>query len=417
MNKTHIAASWGVALSCFLLGGVLFGQAKADTSRGAALALDFLIQNVCANAQGKVLMGVSPIDGDSHCITQRDLEPGEQLTYHKREWPAGSSADVPGQQRSSDSFPARTHALGLVAIHLYDYRPLLPGHPYGQYDRTEQIGGGTIAVLSKNSISFVATQNGRQNLQLFVGAGCRPGQPVRSAVMQDSWFLAPLDRLAAVVFPKAVPNSLQQIAGGVVSSQSGMVEIGSSGATCPKNMSIGSTRWYIAPVTYRATYRKSPLIGTHVRLWSLISERTGISAGARDGSIAFERAYFTRELGWTRWEAWKTTTARYLHVPAMAWNGPGPNQRVLDAQNRVVRRGNCKLPTDIGAASAYTIPTAPVGSNGKPLPGFALVGCVEVTDIVPPLSRKGDPPPLGPGTWYHATAVGGPQPGPRLFGP
>src|SRR5260370_8929066 len=49
---------------------------------------DFLIQDACLDAAGKVLAGVSPIDGDRPCDALRDFQPGQTLPYHKHDHPA-----------------------------------------------------------------------------------------------------------------------------------------------------------------------------------------------------------------------------------------------------------------------------------------------------------------------------------------
>ena len=56
--------------------------ARADDAAvtgDVATVRDFLIQNVCLDAQGKVIAGVSPVDGNPACVTQRDLRAGEPL--------------------------------------------------------------------------------------------------------------------------------------------------------------------------------------------------------------------------------------------------------------------------------------------------------------------------------------------------
>jgi hypothetical protein len=364
--------------------------AHAADRPGTSLARDFLIENVCLGAQGKLLVGVSPIDGNPQCVSQRDLKPGEALPYHEREWPA--SGGSPGEERGSDSFPVLTRAFGIIAIHVYDYETDTPGRMPDHYDPRARIGGGTIATFSGDTVSFVATQLGDQNLKLFVGEGCGSGQPVGVAGLRDSWLLAPLGALAAVHIPPGPPSGSAPIAGSVVTTPSTMVDAGGPGS-CPSFIRPGSTRWSIQPVTYRAVYKAGPLAGHHVRLWTLIAERTGQGAMGRDHAIAFERAYFTRELGWTRWEAWKSLNGGFGGNSKWASGGAGSNSGVTQAHQRVAARANCDLPE--GAQ-------APADSSGTPRGDLAMVGCVDVTNIVGPHGAGGDPAPVGPGTWYDS---------------
>jgi hypothetical protein len=388
----------------------------ADFSPAQAKAFDFLVENVCLDKKGQVIIGVSPIDGDPHCVSQRNLMPGERLTYHERDWPdQGGAAE--GRPRGSDSFPVNTKALGPVAIHIYDTQGDGPDESFGRYDPSVQDGGGTIAALSNDTISFAATQLGRQKLRFFVGKGCGPGQLVTPAAVQDAWILAPLDRLASLDIPAEVSTSSDPIAGGVITQPGGIV-VAEDPARCPGRVHYGSTRWSIRPVTYRATYKSGPKRGTHVRLWTLIAERVGRPPEEMDQAISIERAYFTRELGWTRWEAWKSIKASFKGMEKWeADNSRGANPRVAQAHERVLRRGNCELPGDIKADAAYALPAAPADSHSAPRADLQIVGCIDVTNIVPPSAREGDPPPVGPGTWYNATVEGGHPLGATLFGP
>src|SRR5207244_1841353 len=78
---------------------------------------DFMIQNVCLDAGGAVLAGVSPIDRDRRCASSRDLRPGERLPYHKHDHPnSGDRGATLGYQRH-DSFPVETAGLGAVVEH------------------------------------------------------------------------------------------------------------------------------------------------------------------------------------------------------------------------------------------------------------------------------------------------------------
>jgi len=388
----------------------------AGFSPGQARAFDFLVENVCLDKKGQVIVGVSPIDGDPRCASQRNLMPGERLTYHERDWPDQGAA-VPGRPRGSDSFPVNTKALGPVAIHIYDTQGDAPDDSFGRYDPSVQDGGGTIAALSNDTISFAATQLGRQKLRFFIGKGCAQGQPITAASVQDAWILAPLDRLASLDIPAEVPASSDPIAGDVITQQGGIV-VANDGARCPDGVHYGSTRWSIRPVTYRAVYKAGPRRGTHVRLWTLVAERFGRAADSMDQVISFERAYFTRELGWTRWEAWKSTKASFRGMEKWAGDSSGgANPRVALAHERVVRRGNCELPDGVQADAASALPAAPADSHGAPRADLQVVGCIDVTNIVPPSSKDGDPPPVGPGTWYNATVESGNPVAAALFGP
>lgn len=402
-------------IAAILLCGLGFAAKASAAETGATRAMDFLVENVCLDGQGVVVVGVSPIDGDPRCASQRDLRPGEALTYHEQEWSRtdGSAARTP---RGSDSFPVKTRQFGTVAIHIYDPRTD-PGGAFGRYDPARQDGGGTIAAISDDVAGFVATQLGRQELRLFIGKACQPDQAITASSLLDSWVLAPLDKLAGLDLQGHNVDSAGAVATGTVSLPSGMV-IAKAGAACPDRRNTGTTRWSVRPVTYRAVYKSGPKRGLHVRLWTLIAERTGRPAGDLDKAVAFERAYFTRELGWTRWEAWKSVRASFAGARKWSSDAPdGSNERVSQAHGRVVDRDNCGLPDSVDAQSRMALPAAPTDVRGTPRADLAVVGCIDVTNIVPPRDmEKGDPPPVDPGSWYGATTAAG-SAGAALFGP
>ncbi len=360
-----------------LSGPVQFAVAGGAARDGKVIGADFLIANVCLDSQGRTLVGVSPIDGDSRCVSQRDLKVGERLPYHTRQ----ADGDI---AKGSDSFPINSSTLGLLAVHIYDYAGYLPGATFGFYDAANPIGGGTIASISNQSISFIATQLGPQPLQYFVGGACLPNEPVDARALQDAWELAPLDQLASLRIPsEPIPGRV--IAGGVISAPSRMVS--SAQPVCPAQMPTSTTRWSVQAVIYRARYKAGSRQGQHVVLWTLIAEHFGRDPSHMGDALSIERAYFTRELGWTRWEAWKSAVA--------VRNNP----RLGVATANLAARNNCALPVNPAATAGLASPMAPRDNSGAPRTDMTLSGCVESTEIVLPRGRNGDAPPTGPGTW------------------
>jgi hypothetical protein len=382
-----------IATVAFALSPIQLGAAPTE-SAAQALAYDFLIANVCLDVQGRVMVGVSPIDGDARCVAQRDLRVGEALPYHTQQAPVSNSVAFEAT-KGSDSFPVESPRLGVLAVHIYDYEDRQPGRPFGFYSPSDRIGGGTIAKVSNTSASFIATQLGPQDLQLFVGPGCQPNQPVGLQALRDAWILAPLDKLEGAHIPNSAGVAGQPIAGGVVSTPTRMVD--SAQPACPQQLPYGTTRWSIVPVIYRAQYKTGPRQGQHVVLWTLIAEHFGRDATHFSDALAIERAYFTRELGWTRWEAWKKV-------------GEGRNpDRFAAANSQVINRGNCALPVQASPSARLMLPMAPLDAGGAPRADMMITGCVEATKIVPPRDPRGDPPPIGSGTWLNSisnTAIG-----------
>lgn len=300
---------------------------------------DFMIQNVCLDASGRVLIGVSPIDGNPACIAERDLHPGDRLPYHKDDQPspADRAAAPTGYQRH-DSFPVRTAGLGTIVEDSFDFGAG-DGRRFGVFDAGSD--GGDIVVLAPDAVSIGATRDA-SGFGLWVGK-C-DGQ-VTAAALAHGWLVATLD-----------PRHSETLAGHAVARLNGVKA--SRNAVCPARFNAAYTQWRVAPVRYRAV----PGQGTPLTLTTLISEHYGGASPATADHV--ERFYFTRELGSTRWERWQNT-AGDSQVSA-AW---------------IARQA-------AWFAATRRCSPAPPPKGARML----LIDCREWTNIVPPFNPAGDPP-------------------------
>src|SRR5260221_9952863 len=111
------------ALAATLLAAAGWARAAeppmGDIAATPATIRAFMIQNVCLDAGGAVLVGHNPAEGDPACIPQRDLRPGEPLPYHKHDHPS-PGAGLPNGYQRHDSFPVETVGLGHVGDHSFD---------------------------------------------------------------------------------------------------------------------------------------------------------------------------------------------------------------------------------------------------------------------------------------------------------
>jgi hypothetical protein len=315
----------------------------AELPASPAVLRDFMIQNVCLDARGAVVEGISPIDGNPRCISQRDLRPGERLPYHKDDHPEPrDAASAPLGYQRHDSFPVEAAQFGMVVEHSYDFG-VGDGRRFGVFDAGKG-DGGDITLLQSNEASFAATEDGGAGFQLFVGPHCQG--PVNAAGLADSWLIARLGtNSAAPLLGEAVAH-LDDLRRGEQS-------------ICPARLNSAFTRWYVEPVRYRAASGQ----GAPLTLTTLISEHYG---GANPGSADHvERFYFTRELGSTRWERWQNVSDS---------RGFAPGQ-VAAMAARFAASGRCSK--------------APVPAGGAPL---AMIDCREWTLIVPAHNPSGDPP-------------------------
>lgn len=320
-----------VTIAAFLAAPAI---ASEPTSR---LLRDFMVQDVCAGDDGKAVMRLSPLD--RACGRRRDLAVGERLPYHKHDH-GPRFRPTAGYQRS-DSYPAWSASLGPVVVQSFDFGTAQ--RRFGRFD--ERYGdGGQLVAFSERGASIAATEDGAGGLQFFVGAGCR-GRPAPPA-LRNAWIIAvgDLHRPAETIARLRLVREAE---------------------TCPERLDEALTRWQIAA----RVYRNAAAPARSLSLATLVSEHFG----GRDIAAAkhLERFYFTRELGFTRWERWEQLG----------------RTRIDDASRRaqsLANSGRCD-PADAPHATA----------------NWAMIDCREWTNIVPPDDPGGDPP----GFWLDRLAT------------
>jgi len=303
-----------------------------------ALLRDLMIQNVCVDPSGEVLVGKSPLDGEVGCPAQRDLRPGEPLPYHKHDHPNAGGGPALGYQRH-DSVPVETAGLGTAVEHSFDFGGF-EGRRFGVFDPAD---GGDVAVVSPGAVSIAATEDGGAGFQLFVGE-CQG--PVTAAALLHSWIIAQFELERPAPLAGETVARLKDLRAGAQES-------------CPSRFNEAYTHWYTKPMRYRA----APGQGAPITLATLVSEHYGGAEPAMADHV--ERFYFTRELGGTRWEHWQNAKGnRRYDAPTVA-----------AAAARFAATGRCS--------------EAPMPEGGAQ---FVLLDCREWTRIVPPENAGGDPP-------------------------
>ena len=292
---------------------------------GWAAAWDFLVESVCDDGRGHALIGVSPLDGPARCTRPRKLGIGEVLPYRRRDWANLSErAARPDGYQQSDSVPVRT-ALGLAVVQATDF-----GDPPRRFGRFEDGDGGQVVFFTPQAASVGLTEDGGAGLQFFLGPACTP---------LDAWVL--VDRSFAT-----------QPSGQAVA------RITRRQAACPDRMGYAFTRWTVQPVTFRA--KTAGKVGA-VTLTTLVTDHFG--GHSVDAAANLERMYFTRELGYTRWERWQNLSRQ---------------DRPADRREAAAMAANDRCEPQTGPPSTDT--------------NWVMVDCREWTQMVPPLSPGGDKP-------------------------
>ena len=197
---------------------------------------------------------------------------------------------------------------------------------FGQFDLGD---GGQVAVFSDTSVSMGLTEDGGAGLQFFLGPNCQA---------MNAWVI--VDRRFAT-----------QPAGDMVA------RITRNPAACPGRMGYAFTQWDVQPVDFRTS---SGGRQGHAVLSTLITEHYG--GHTIDAASNMERMYFTRELGYTRWERWQNVTRR-------------PSAADRQAAVTFARTGRCE-------------PQRPSPSTASE---WVMIDCREWTQMAPPAAPGGDP--------------------------
>jgi hypothetical protein len=328
------AALWGA-------GTIAASAQDASLTASEATLRDFLVQNVCRDAGGAVVVGISPIDGDGRCTAQRDLRPGERLPYHKHDHPSPEErVGAPLGYQRHDSFPVETAAFGTVVEHSYDFGAG-EGRRFGVFDTGSD--GGDIAIFSPGIVSFGATEDGGAGFQLFAGECTGPVEP---AALTHSWIVAAFD-----------PDRRAPLQGEAIARLNDLT-VGHQDK-CPSRFGSAFTDWRVVPFRYRA----APGQGAPITLTTLISEHYGGADRATADHV--ERFYFTRELGSTRWERWQNADG----------NARLPAAKIAEQAAWFAGTGRCSPPEMPGGGAR-----------------MVLIDCREWTRIEPPADPAGDRP-------------------------
>jgi hypothetical protein len=343
VTRLAAPAALGLAAALLIIAAPADGTGSSTDEIVATPAMirDFMIQNVCLDARGAVLPGVSPIDSAPACVRQRDLRPGERLPYHKHDHPSPEQrAGAPLGYQRHDSFPVETAGFGPVVEHSFDFGAG-EGRRFGVFDRGSD--GGDITVLSPGWVSIAATEDGGLGFQLFVGE-CEGA--VTPAALTHSWIVAEFD-----------PDRAAPLQGETVARLGDLTM--AKQETCPARFGAAFTSWRVAPFHYRA----APGQGSPLTLKTLISDHYG--GARRDTADHVERFYFTRELGSTRWERWQNAAGNRRFSAA----------QIAELAKAIAASGRCS--------------TAEMPGGGA---SMVMVDCREWTRIVPPADPAGDRP-------------------------
>lgn len=239
-------------ISCLLS---LFSSTSCEKSEEALrpvdeVLIDHLIQNVCVDAND-----LPTNENPATCSSQRDIKPGEAVPYLRTDFgPAGA------RYQAVTSYPmtgvdGKTKVL--VAKH---FAPSFAPQSY-QYDFLMSRDGFDLIELESDYISISRTSDG----------GC-----LDQRMSKNGWVLFSSDGLSGQA---ELPITITRLVAkdGCATTSSG----------------IAYTLWSQQTITFTSGYAHDSKISSHYAAKNLSQKNN-----------ALEKFYFTKEFGFTRWEAW-----------------------------------------------------------------------------------------------------------------
>lgn len=233
--------------------------------------LDYLIQDVCLDARGQ------PAPGDpALCARRRNLQVGEPTPYLVRDFDAA----IPGHlgYQASTSFPVRGADGGAMVMVVKNLASgFAPDFKFEFSPARDSFD--LIDVSHGHFASVIRTSDGGCFDQAFTGVERPRGLADRSG----GWILFPLDSA-----PSHWP------AQSIREGRTWKLQLTRDVGACANSTALGLTRWTApATVTFETGRKLKAIRSDH-----FASTRLG------DANNALERFYFTREYGFSRWEAW-----------------------------------------------------------------------------------------------------------------
>lgn len=232
---------------------------------------DYLIQDVCVDGSDRAL----PSD-PATCPRKRNLKVGEGLFYILTDYDSATGQSF----QATSSIPVRG-ANGKLLILIVKSLEGSFGTGYTFNFRPERDAFDLIDVSNSKYASIIRTFDGGCFDQVFSHDGSRTTLANRAG----GWILFPLE---------SAPGAWPRVQS--VNHMTYRMQLSDRGEACRDNHASGLTRWVNPALTIFESGK------------SLIAIRSDhfASGNLDQAENSFERNYFTREYGLTRWEAWQT---------------------------------------------------------------------------------------------------------------
>lgn len=318
LARRHLFGIIAALIACASLQSVRKGQAAEEAADGIR---NFLVMNLCTDEKGKVLAGVAP--GDAACLHQRNVHPGEALTYHLHDYPSTKARGCKYRlgTLSKDNIPVVIDGVERI-VSFYD-RGVDHSCPdaaqddpvFGQFDGSG-LEGGSVQYFDRD-FGFIMGSWSRVSLSYWLTPQCRESREV-SGRFRRGW----------VIGPSRLPQRGAAPDWGTFQSKifNGHPAEAAFSA-CPDKFNRQWTTWIRSSFTYKSGKSFDTLVSDHYSR----TARDGLTPGR---SQQMERTYWTDEFGLTRWEKWARAD----------WHHPRNGKSAPELARRLHESGTCSSP-------------------------------------------------------------------------
>ncbi len=310
-----------------LLLALALACAAALPARAERIA-DFMVMDVCLDADGAVLQGAAPIDPG--CQRRRKIAAGELPPYRLRNWPPRDAACHDGLLIKYN-LPVRRN--GVERIVSFTDRATASGCDTAP-DAEAELARGLSVQGHDAGYGYIMASWSPVAMSSFESPLCNgPGGDARR--FERGWVLGP-----AELPPPGRPGW------GVFPSRAASGPAALAGAPCPARYNAGLTLWLLDTMDFGAA--RLPALVTH---HFARADAAGIAPGPAQ---QVERTYWTHEFGLTRWEKWARED----------WVHPRSARPAAELAAALFARGRCTRPYALPAILTPGLHTLPLAEAG-----------------------------------------------------
>lgn len=337
--------------ACFTVAAAVATTLTAAPAVQAKTFKDFLVMNVCLKSDGTV--DKTKIPGKNAC-TQRSLNSGEAPYYKLRDYPntSGSCRVMRSSREMTNMYAwydGKVRALGYTDMG-YDPNEI-PSCPVNDTD-PHLHDRANAATEDRASVRWVETQDGGIGFLMASGDGNDLSYmttplcdtfPNDSRRFYDGWPLASV----------ALPTQLDAFEWRFQQTKLDTAEVTPPGEVfgdCPNDFHSGFTMWALTNYTFKSGITAQTFVSNHYSNQQHQVANPGLSK-------ELERAFFTDEWGFSRYEMWRRED--YYGTSAT------DRQKTKDEAAALYNTGRCGKPYDMPAATTPVMTTGTLVTTGK----------------------------------------------------